>query len=84
MGSPTPFLAFSFIVAIVGALLVVALPAPSYVRMFGNAIVWMVLFGVGLSLYGRSGLWLLAWAPISFYSPEAVVYFACWLRIECL
>jgi hypothetical protein len=87
-------LIISVLVAISGLARLVAFgpirdPIASIFWAYGPAAAWLLLFIVGLIIYGKRGLWLLVGAPVALLLPAlyfSVLYFvlACFFSHQCL
>jgi hypothetical protein len=82
MRSSTLLLIISLLVAILGLARVIAFgplqDATVATLIFwtcGPAVVWLLLFVVGLIVHGRRGLWLLVGAPFALLLPTLLLNF---------
>ena len=57
-----------------------------HARMFRPALIWVIIFLIGLFVHGKRGPWLLVGAPLALFWPAAIgwLYLVCNLTYDCL
>jgi hypothetical protein len=74
MKSVIPLLVTSLVIAIASAAQPLFIRWPDsasamHLRVFGPAVLWLILLAAGLVGYGKRGLWLLVGAPFALFGP---------------
>jgi len=57
-----------------------------YARVFGLALVWVVVLLAGLIVHGKRGLWLFLGAPLALFWPAMIgnLHLMCRLTYDCM